>query len=75
MRLFETCYRDLPGKASEAAAQVKLCMGVFFDFVVLVFRRVSLLKAFDPGSVKQQFQILSLPVQFCLSTINRKRMT
>ena len=41
LRLFETCYRDLPGKASEAAAQVKLCMGVFFDFVVWVFRRVS----------------------------------
>lgn len=35
----------------------------------------ALLKAFDPGRVKQQFQILLLPVQFCLSTINRKRMT
>lgn len=35
----------------------------------------ALLKAFDPGCAKQRFQILLFPVQFCLSTIERKRMT
>lgn len=37
LRLFETRHRDLPGKASEATAQVKLCMVVFFNFAARVF--------------------------------------
>lgn len=44
MRLFEARHRDLPGKVREAAAQVKLCMGVFFNFaakVVLVWQKAT----------------------------------
>lgn len=36
MRLFETRHRDLPGKASEATAWVKLYMVVFFNFAARV---------------------------------------
>lgn len=35
----------------------------------------ALLRAFNPGCVKQWFQLLLFPVQFCLSTIDRKHMT
>ena len=32
LRLLETRHRNLPGKACEAAAQVHLCVAVFFGF-------------------------------------------
>lgn len=57
------------GNVGEGAGGVELPSGVVLHV------GPALLKAFDPGRVKQQFQILLLPVQFCLSTINLKRMT
>lgn len=36
LRLFEARHRGLPGKVREAAAQVKFCMAVFFDYAASV---------------------------------------
>lgn len=50
-------------------------VGVYFTGTPVNISELSGGLLVDSGCAKQQFQILLLPVQFCLSTINRKRMT